>query len=89
MLYNETKKVGDLYWQQLSMWDFSDKENIDVYSNEGFHYELMIIKEVISQNRRKVRNVKVGELTTKQIEMLIPEKGFNWSRVMGNEVNLV
>lgn len=90
MFYTPPKeKAGDLYWRQLSMWDFSEKENVDVYSHNGFHYELLVIKEVVSENRKKVRNVKVGELTTKQIEMLIPEKGHNWSRVMGNEISLV
>ncbi len=83
------EKVGDLYWRQLSMWDFSDKENIDVYSHDGFHYELFVVKEIITDTSKKVRNVKAGELTTKQIENLIPEKGHNWSRVMGNDLTLI
>ncbi len=90
MFYTPPKeKTGDLYWRQLSIWDFSEKENIDAYSHNGFHYELMIVTEVISNKRKKVRKVKVGELTAKQVEKLMPEKGHNWSRVMGNEIGLV
>ena len=83
------KEVGSLYWIQLSVWAFSDKENINVFSHDGFHYELMIVTEITGENIRKVRNVNVGELTTRQIGKLIPEKNHNWSRVMGNEISLV
>jgi len=81
------KNLGDLYWEQLSMWDFSHKEHIDVHIQ--FHYELMIVTEAINDTRIKIRNVRVDELTKDQIDKLIPEKGHNWSRVMGNNLNLV
>jgi hypothetical protein len=83
------EEVGSLYWRQLSLWGFSDKENIDVFSYDGFHYELMIVTAIIDESRRKVRNVKIGEITKNQLSELIPEKGHNWSRIMGNKVNLV
>ncbi len=77
-------KEGDLYWQQLSMWDLSKKDNVDTYNDGGFHYELILVTETVGETRRKIRNVKVGELTTEQIDSLKPLKGHNWHRVMGN-----
>jgi len=81
---NNKRSVGDLYWQQLSMWDFSKVENLDVYSDKGFHYELMMVEKVISDNQWTVRNIKVDELTKDQVESLTPKSGHNWHRVMGN-----
>lgn len=83
------KKIGDLYWNQLSMWDFSDKENLDTFSSDGFHFELFLVTDVISDNQWKTRHVKVNELSTDELNKLIPEHGHNWSRVMGNDLNLV
>jgi hypothetical protein len=81
------KNEGDLYWRQLSMWDCSKPENTDVYNSSGFHYELMVIKKVISDNQWTVRNIKCNELTTQQIKSLTPLEGQNWTRVMGNISN--
>ena len=50
-------KKGDLYWTQLSMWDFSKKDNVDTYNDNGFHYELTLVTEVFSETHRKVRNI--------------------------------
>ena len=82
-------KVGDLFWSQISMWDFSDKSNVDMYNDGGFHYELFIITEVISENHYKHRHIKYGEISEEQLSLLIPEKGHNWFRVMGNREDLV
>jgi hypothetical protein len=79
-----TEKVGDLYWSQLSMWDYSKEEDIDVISHNGYHYELLEIVEIISENQKRIRHVNVNELTDEQIDTLIPEKNHNWSRIMGN-----
>ena len=81
-------KKGDLYWTQLSMWDFSKKDNVDTYNDNGFHYELTLVTEVFSETHRKVRNIKAGELTDNQIDSLKPLKGHNWYRVMGNVEDL-
>ena len=83
------KKIGDLYWTQLSMWDFSDKDNLDAFSFDGFHFELLLVTDVVSDNQWKVRNVKVNELSTDELNKLIPEHGHNWSRVMGNDLELL
>lgn len=83
------KKVGDLYWSQLSMWDFSKQEHIDKFSPDGFHFELFVVTDVISDTHTKVRNVKVGELSDDEIKYLTPEKNHNWSRVMGNNVSIL
>ena len=77
-------KEGDLYWQQLSMWDFSKKGNVDTYNDGGFHYELIMVTEITSKTGRKVRNIKVGELTDEQVNSLKPLEGQNWFRIMGN-----
>lgn len=83
------KLKGDLYWQQLSMWDCSKKENFDTFSADGFHFELMITTDVLSENQWKTRNIKVDELPQDEINALIPEFGHNWSRVMGNNLSLL
>lgn len=77
-------KKGDLYWEQISMWDFSMPENVDAYKEGGFHYELMLVTEITSETGWKVMNVKVGELSESQIESLKPKKGESWFRAMGN-----
>ena len=82
-------KVGDLYWRQLSMWDFSKKNHVDTYSKGGFHYELFIVTEVISINHWRPRHVEVGELSENEIAKLIPESGNICSRVMGNNADLI
>ena len=83
------KKLGDLYWTQLSMWDFSKKENYDAFCANGFHFELMIVTGVVSDNQWKIRNIKADELPVDEINKLIPEFGHNWSRVMGNNLELI
>jgi len=84
-----SKIKGDLYWGQLSMWESSHKNNIDTFNDGGFHYELMIVKEVINDNHTKVRNVNVNELTPDEVNKLKPEPNHNWHRVMGNNLDLI
>ena len=83
------KKIGDLYWSQLSAWDFSDKKNIDAFCANGFHFELMIVTNVVSDNQWKNRKVKIDELPQDKINALIPDNGHNWSKVMGNNLDLI
>ena len=80
------KKLGDLYWTQLSMWDFSLKENVDTFSTDGFHYELQVAIEAQVDNRWKAKNLTWDELSKAGIDLikLIPEPNHNWNRVMGN-----
>jgi hypothetical protein len=80
------KKIGDLYWSQLSMWDCSKKENVDVYSEKGFHYELHVTTGEQVDNRWEAKNLTWSELSDAEIDLttLVPESGHNWSRVMGN-----
>lgn len=53
------KAKGEIYWNQLSMWDFSPPNCIEGYRRDGehmFHYFLKIVDEVIGdcQYRTKV-----------------------------------
>ena len=72
------------------MWDFSKKENVDTYSDKGFHYELHVTIGDQVGNRWKAKNLTWDELSGADIDLitLIPESGENWSRVMGN-INLI
>lgn len=78
------RRVGDLYWEQLSMWDRSPTDAVDMYSEDGFHFELRLITEVRSATGWSNRFVMWDELTSEQIEGLVPQEGHNWSRIMGN-----
>ena len=43
------KVVGEIFWDQLSMWDFSPPNCIEGYRKDGehtFHYFLKIVDEV-------------------------------------------
>ena len=83
------KKIGDLYWSQLSMWDFSKKENIDIYNKKGFHYELHLITDIVNKNHYKFRRVKTNELSSDEIDALIPPKGIYFDSVVGNNKDLL
>lgn len=83
-----SKVIGDLSWNQLSLWDFSAKGDIDVFGNKGYHYELHIITEVISESHCKFRRVKVGELTEQELGMIHPDK-VNKYEIVGNRVDLL
>ena len=68
------------------MWDFSKKENVDMYSDKGFHYELHVTTGEQVGNRWKGKSLTWDELLDSDIDLitLVPEAGHNWSRVMGN-----
>lgn len=83
------KKLGDLYWHQLSMWNCSKKGSVNVYCLNGFHYELLIVTKITSDKGWKIRNVMVDEISKDEIKNLTPETGHNWSRVMGNDLGLI
>ena len=80
------KKKGDLYWNQLSMWDFSKKENVDAYSAHSFHYELYVVTQDQINNSWKATNLTWDEVEIYQLDLinLTPAAGDNWSRVTGN-----
>jgi hypothetical protein len=80
------KKLGDLYWQQLSMWDYSKKENVDTFTKEGFHYELYVTTKAKVDSRWKAKNLTWSELTDSEIDLiiLIPEVGIRGYSVVGN-----
>lgn len=43
------KKVGDIYWCQLSMWEFASENCIEAYRKHGrmtFHY---VLKKVVKE----------------------------------------
>jgi len=84
-----SKTIGDLYWNQLSMCDFSKKENVDKYNEGGFHYELYIVTDVVGAKHYKARNVKWEEITEDYLGTLTPKKGCHWDSVMGNRMDLV
>ena len=51
------KQVGDVYWDQLSIWEFSPEECIEGYRKVGehvFHYVLKEVIKVTSHNNWKV-----------------------------------
>jgi hypothetical protein len=80
------KKLGDLYWAQLSMWNFSKKENVDAFSKDGFHYELQITTGEQVDNRWKAKNLTWKELTDFEIDLitLMPEGRIMGYKIVGN-----
>ena len=78
------KKIGDLFWTQLSMWECLAKENVSAYSKDGFHYELQVTTSTQVDNRWKAKNLTWAELSKAGIDLitLIPEPTHNWNRVM-------
>jgi len=57
------RKVGDYEWNQVSVWDFTPAKCIEkfVKSDDGkhiFHYYLMRITEIKSDNQWSVETVK-------------------------------
>lgn len=70
------RKVGDYEWKQLSMWDFAESGTVEkfVKSNCGqhiFHYELIRITEMISENGYKYERVTSLEG--------VPDEVLKWS----------
>lgn len=49
-------QLGDIYWKQLSQWDFSPQNCIESYINRNgniFHYVLVKVVEIISPTQIK------------------------------------
>lgn len=49
-------QLGDIYWKQLSQWNFSPKNCIESYINRNghiFHYVLVKVVEIISPTQIK------------------------------------
>jgi len=69
------KELGQYEWRQLSIWDFPPKKCVEKFikSEDGkhvFHFYLIKIKEIVSDNQWK----------TEVVESLndIPEDVLNW-----------
>jgi hypothetical protein len=66
------RKIGDLDWHQLSMWDCSPKHCVETYVQSScgkheFHYYLRRMTEIVSDSGWKVETVTSVEDVPKDV----------------------